>query len=88
MDYGFGAGPEKAIGRGKQEGDPSLGYGGDQNSSVGGGSNSVTEGEEEDEQESGRFDGGLGGFGGSRRTVFDFTMRILEPSPNPSIESR
>ncbi|XP_065082185.1 uncharacterized protein LOC135704635 isoform X1 [Ochlerotatus camptorhynchus] len=69
VDYGFGAGPEKAIGRGKQEGDQSLGYGGDQNGSVGGGSDSVKEGgeEDEDEQETGRFDSGEGGFGGSRR---------------------
>ncbi|XP_062709488.1 uncharacterized protein LOC109426821 isoform X2 [Aedes albopictus] len=36
VDYGFGAGPEKAIGRGKQEGDQHVVYGGVEHSSSGG----------------------------------------------------
>lgn len=73
VDYGFGAGPEKAIGRGKQEGDQHVVYGGVEHSSSGGGSDSE---EKEDEQETGRFDSGEGGF---RRTIFRFYHEVLLP---------
>ncbi|XP_029725422.1 uncharacterized protein LOC109426821 isoform X5 [Aedes albopictus] len=64
VDYGFGAGPEKAIGRGKQEGDQHVVYGGVEHSSSGGGFDSE---EKEDEQETGRFDSGEGGFRRKRK---------------------
>ncbi|XP_062542183.1 uncharacterized protein LOC134210176 isoform X2 [Armigeres subalbatus] len=65
VNYGLGAGPEKAIGRGKQEGDQHVVYGGvEAHSSSGGGFDSE---EKEDEQETGRLDSGEGGFGGFRR---------------------
>lgn len=73
VDYGFGAGPEKAIGRGKQEGDQHVVYGGVEHSSSGGGFDSE---EKEDEQETGRFDSGEGGF---RRTIFRFYHEVLLP---------
>lgn len=73
MDYGFGAGPEKAIGRGKQEGDQHVVYGGVEHSSSGGGFDSE---EKEDEQETGRFDSGEGGF---RRTIFRSYYEVLLP---------
>lgn len=78
VNYGLGAGPEKAIGRGKQEGDQHVVYGGvEAHSSSGGGFDSE---EKEDEQETGRLDSGEGGFGGFRRTVFDeFYSGIVWP---------
>uniref|UniRef100_A0A8D8MKS8 (northern house mosquito) hypothetical protein n=1 Tax=Culex pipiens TaxID=7175 RepID=A0A8D8MKS8_CULPI len=85
VDYGFGAGPEKAIGRGKQGGDPDFGYGDDGGHGHGGGSelksntNSTRairgrdSNDDEDggeEEETGRNGSGEGG--GFRRMSFDF----------------
>ncbi|KAL9700494.1 hypothetical protein quinque_003935 [Culex quinquefasciatus] len=77
VDYGFGAGPEKAIGRGKQGGDPDFGYGDDGGHGHGGGSelksntNSTRairgrdsndgDGGDDEEEETGRNGSGEGG---------------------------
>lgn len=85
VDYGFGAGPEKAIGRGKQGGDPDFGYGDDGGHGHGGGSelksntnstrairgrDSNDDDDEGEEEETGRNGSGEGG--GFRRMSFDF----------------
>ncbi|XP_058459146.1 uncharacterized protein LOC131435357 isoform X2 [Malaya genurostris] len=65
VDYGFDAGLEKAIGRGKRVGDQDIGFGDDEHHGHGAGGGSESEASESNTDEGseiGRNDGGGGGF--------------------------